>query len=227
MDFTELVRHDYADRAWIVCAEVAAGATSLIAYLLDNGVEKVMLISGTRGIGDVPEVPTVELGTSGNTIMGGIREFERIVLDLPDAALATIDEFDPSSEALVLFAGFGTPTHIAGRPVFAPRRPEWLALENKITAPHLWSRAGIVSAPHRIVDANALALHDATRHWTRAWGQCGWPTTRRDGTAAASTSGESKHRPMWNRPLCSWRPTQVRCGSCRSSTASLARFTAS
>ena len=161
MDFRNLVKGDYAGRPWIVCAEVSAGATGLVKGLHHYGVSKVMLLTGTRGIGEVPDVPTVELGTTGRSIMGGIRAYERAVLDLPDHAIDAIEDFDPDHQAQVLFAGFGTPTQLAGRTVFAPRRPEWLELENKITAVDLWARAGIASAPYLIVSATISDLRDA------------------------------------------------------------------
>ena len=161
MDFEALVRDDYADKRWILCAEVAAAATNLVTFLGDNGAGDLFLLCGGRGVGDIPDIPTYTLGTSGDTIMSGIRAFESAVVHLPDEALAALDQFDPGSDAHVLFAGFESHTEIAGRPVFAPRRPDWHAIEDKIGVLDIWREANIAVAPHQVVDASHANLADA------------------------------------------------------------------
>lgn len=161
MDFEALVRGDYVGKRWVLCTEVAAAAPSMVAFLRDNEAADLFLLCGGRGVGEVPDVPTHELGSRGDTIMSGIRAFESAVVDLPEPAQAAVDEFDPDDEAEVLFAGFGTATEIAGRPVFAPRPPEWLDLEDKIAVLEVWDRAGIPTAPHRVVTPNHKDLMTA------------------------------------------------------------------
>lgn len=163
MDFSGLVRNDYSGHRWIIVTEVAAGAQGAVDFLERSGAAELFLLSGNRGVGDIPDIPAFDLATSGPTIMGGIRAFESGVLDLPKEALSALDEFDPERTAKVLFAGFGTPTSIAGRPVFAPRPPEWLALEDKIAVLGIWDEAGIAIAPARVVPPSLDQLTTAHR----------------------------------------------------------------
>lgn len=160
MDFEKLVAGDYAGRRWIIVAEVAAAVPAFVDFLQKCGADDLFLVSGNRGVGDVPDIPTIDLEATGETIMGGIRAFEAAVLDLPDAARASIDAFDPDGTAGILFAGFGTAATIAGRPVFAPRRVEWLAIEDKIAVLDIWRESGIPTAPALVV---AASLEDLTR----------------------------------------------------------------
>lgn len=170
MDFEALVRDDYADKRWIIVAEVAAGTPRLVEFLRRSGAGDLFLLAGSLGVGDVPDIPRYDLGTSGSTVMDGIRAFESAVLDLPDAAMAALDEFDPERTAAVLFAGFGTTAEIGGRPVFAPRRQEWLALEDKLAVLDIWREAGIATAPVRVVAPNLQDLSTAHQELDRGAG---------------------------------------------------------
>lgn len=163
MDFEALVADDYAGKRWIIVAEVAAAVPRLVDFVQTHGAGDMFLLVGNRGVGEVPDLPTFDLRIGGRSIMDGIRAFERLVLDLPDAALAALDEFDPERNASVLFAGFGTAAEIGGRRVFAPRRPEWLALEDKLAVLDLWTEAGIDTAPVRVVAPNLEELSTAHR----------------------------------------------------------------
>lgn len=59
----------------------------------------------------------------GVTLMEGIRNWQRVLDELPDDVLARIDAFDPAHRAWVVAALFHTGGPVAGRPVLGARPP--------------------------------------------------------------------------------------------------------
>lgn len=161
MDYQRLAGSDYLGRRWLIVAEVAAGSGQLVEFMRSNGATDFMLLAGTEGVGDQPDIPILLLDTHGDSIMQGIRAFERAVLDLPSDVRDAIDRFDPRGEAGVIFAGFGANDRIAGRPVYGAKRPEWLALEDKIAILDLWKKARIPTAESQVVKADLDMLTEA------------------------------------------------------------------
>jgi hypothetical protein len=80
--------------------------------------------------------------------------------ELPTEAVEFIDDVDPS---IVIGSFLNEQPTLAGRAVLAHRRPEWLALEDKIVIDAFWDRAGIERVPTVIVDASDATRLDATR----------------------------------------------------------------
>lgn len=139
-------------RSFIVAVDAAAAATGLVGILFDWGAERVMVVAGARGAGPLDERAELTLLESGGTtIMEGIREFFGALADPDDRLLAILHAFDPERRAAVIAAPFAPLVSLAGRPVLGARRPEWVALEDKMVADSLWEAAGVARAPSMIV----------------------------------------------------------------------------
>ncbi len=166
MEIEELaaaIAERYAGRRWIVPADVAAGATALVAYLRECGVDAVMVVAGTEGIGELPAADvTFVTASRGDTMMTAIRAFLTAVEDPSDELRAAVDAFDPSGAAMVLGGGFSRRDRLLGRPVYGARLAAWGALEDKTIIDELWDAAGVPRAPSRVVPvAEAAAVAPA------------------------------------------------------------------
>ena len=105
-------------RKWILAVDVAAGTTGLIEALTAWGVADIMVVAATEGVGPLPQdVPIHYTRTSGDTLMGGLRNYlDSIAAPSPELRVA-LDAFDPAGEAYVITPPFGTVTDVAGRVV--------------------------------------------------------------------------------------------------------------
>jgi hypothetical protein len=125
------------------------------------GAPRPLLLAGSEGTGPQPDptlCETVIIGTSSDTMLGGIRAFHAALRDLPQEVIARIDEWDPGREAVVMATFLDTATSVAGRPAWGARPERWLALEDKMTIDALWDAAGVAREPMEIVPAEAGAL---------------------------------------------------------------------
>ena len=146
-------------RKWILTPDVAAAATPLVATLAEHGAASIMVVAGSEGVGDLPEVDRIHYTrTSGEGIMDSFRAFHASIEEPSDSLLSAVDAFDPTHEAKVLGAGFSRRDHLAGRPVYDGRLPQWRAFEDKLIVDALWDDAGIERAASAIV-----AVADAER----------------------------------------------------------------
>lgn len=174
----------YGGHRYLLTVDVLVGTTGLIADLRRFGAEDIFVVSGTRGIGPVPEdTPSVLLGTQGTSMMDGIRRFERALGDLdlgPRAAVAAIGAFDPHGEARVVGALFTSLSSVAGRAVYGARDTRWQALEDKTVVDALWDAAGVPRAPSRVVAAEPAALWAASNDLDRGAGVV-WAADNRRG----------------------------------------------
>lgn len=151
----EQTRAFHRDKRWIVAVDVAAGATQLVERLYDEGAAGVMVVAGTRGVGDIPIGADIHYtGSTGTTVMDGIRSFLATIERPSEGLLAAVDLFDPTGEAMVLGDGFSREHILCGRPVYGARQRRWRALEDKMVADAIWERAGVANARHEIVDVS-------------------------------------------------------------------------
>lgn len=148
----------YRARPVIVTVEAATGASQLVQTLFDWGAAKVLVLAAAKGAGSIDERAELHfVEATGTSIMEGIREF-LARLERPDAELLdAIDRFDPEHRAIVITPPFATLTELAGRPVAGARRPEWVALEDKMIVDELWDAAGVTRAPSQIVEVAGAA----------------------------------------------------------------------
>ncbi len=165
-DYTKLLDPLYAGRKWIITADTAAGATGLAQRIIDAGADAVMVMAGNEGTGpqppdDVGVFVVGTTGTTGTTMMGGIRAFADAIT-APSAELcAAVDSFDPTTEATVLSSYLIPTAEVCGRSVYGAVRSEWKALEDKLIIDELWDRAGVERAPFVIVDpTHEEAVHE-------------------------------------------------------------------
>ncbi len=156
-----LIRPVFTGRRWLLVRDLLVAATSDAELLHFYAAEKSFAIAGSEGTGNPPDpelVDWVVLGTGGDTIMQGFRNFRAALDDLPAAVVERIDAWDPDGSALAVGGFVRSDMLVAGRREFGGRWPEWEALEDKITIDSLWDAAGVVRAPSEIVAAERSAL---------------------------------------------------------------------
>jgi len=168
----------------IITGGPVAGFTELARAIRDLGAGSVFVLgSAGRGSGALPRPHDAEwlaLDVSAPTMSGGIRAGQRLLGDLPLHAREAIDRFDPNGEALVLAGNFNELPAVADRPCLGYRRPEWVALEDKLLADQLWDRAGIHRVSSQIVPADRDALVGAAKKQDCGDGTV-WVADARDG----------------------------------------------
>jgi len=172
-DYKALFNAKLAAHKWIVCSDVAVVFTPLIQVFTEVGAPRPLLLAGTEGTGELPDpqlADLVILGTGGDTMLGGIREFHAALRDLPSKALARIEAWDPAGEALVLQTFLDTRYPVAGRRPWGGRPEAWLALEDKMVVDDLWDAAGVSRAPAEIVAATTIDLIAASKRVDRGAG---------------------------------------------------------
>ncbi len=205
-DLAERLASVYADRRWIIAIDAAAAVGGFVARLREWGAERVMVVAGAEGVGDLPDCPIEYVRVrGGESLMGRIRAMQDTFAHPPAEVRAAVDRFDPDTSARVITTPFSTAATLLGRPVYGARRPEWVALEDKTTADELWDAAGVPRAPSRVVpvaDASEVAVElagplgtvwvaDNTEGWHGGAGYTRWIV---DGSAAAkATAWFSRH----------------------------------
>lgn len=161
--YTDLFDPLYAGRKWIIIADAAAGTGVVADRLLEAGAEGVLVVAGTPGTGPQPPfyVDVFIAGTTGTTMMEGIRSFARTITDPPSVLCDAIEAFDPEGEAGVLSSYLIPADVVCGRPVYGGTRPEWKALEDKLLIEDVWDRADIAHAEAVIVESGRASAIDA------------------------------------------------------------------
>ena len=161
-----------------------AGLVGLAGWVRRLGAARVLVLgSEGRGAGTLPTADEAEwlaLEVSASTMLDGVRAGQRALADLPSPALEAIERFDPGREALVVATFLNELPAVAGRPCLGHRRPEWLALEDKVVADGLWDRAGVERAPSVVVPAEEAALVGAAATLDQGLGTV-WAADARDG----------------------------------------------
>jgi hypothetical protein len=146
--YRDLVRPLVEGRKFILGGAVLAAFPSGVAQLRSLGAERPFIIASGLGTGPGPDPADAEWAVTDVTASNVIEEIRRagaLLGDPPPAVLEAIDRWDPKHEAVMLGHAFYTGTHVAGRPVWGSRRPEWEALEDKVRSNSVWEAAGI---PH-------------------------------------------------------------------------------
>lgn len=140
----------YGHGDWILVGEVAVGFGEVASLLRSWGADRVLVVAGSRGVGDIPDDLEVHYTEArGTSIMDGIRSFDRSLVT--SETVDVVDRFDPTRSARVLAPIFGAESAFEGREMYGSRRPEWRALEDKMTIDAVFESAGVVVAPYAIV----------------------------------------------------------------------------
>ena len=150
--WSEPLRSLVGGRRVVVAGATAAAWTEHVPVLRAAGASDVMIVANSRGAGPPPDATTVVVeAPSGLSTMEQIRADERFLADPPVPVTAALDEFDPDGDALVLGSFLNTSPHLAGRRFVSYRRPEWVALEDKVVVDEFWDRAGVPRQPAAVV----------------------------------------------------------------------------
>ncbi|MDH3247835.1 MAG: ATP-grasp domain-containing protein [Acidimicrobiia bacterium] len=170
MDFDrieERLASIYGGTPWIVVADAAAAATPNVDRLREWGVDRILVLAAVEGVGPQPDAVVRLTRSQGETIMAGFRAFARSLTT--DCVSHAIADFDRSGEARILAPPFGAEAAFGDRRPYGQRRPEWLALEDKMVIDHHFEAAGVTTAPHAIVaveDAPSAARALGSNHGT-------------------------------------------------------------
>jgi hypothetical protein len=156
------MRAVFGGRRVVLAGGVAAMWTEHLDLLRTMGATDVLVVATEgRGAGPQPDVRTVIVEPpAGTGFMERIHAGNATLADPPDEVLAALEAFDPSGTALVVGSFLNVVPALAGRPFLAHRRPEWLALEDKVVIDDFWDRAGIRRLPSIVVpvaEASATA----------------------------------------------------------------------
>ncbi len=156
----EPMRRVFGGRDVVLAGAMAASWTEHIELLRAVGVADMLVVATEgRGAGPAPDVQTVIVEPPpGLSEMEQIHFGDHTLADPPAAVVAALDRFDPDRQALVVGTFLATVAELAGRPLVAHRRPEWVALEDKVVVDAFWDRAGIERQRSSIVE-----LADAQR----------------------------------------------------------------
>jgi hypothetical protein len=178
----EPMRRVFAGRAVVLAGAMGSSWTEHIELLRSVGVDKLLVIATEgRGAGPLPDVPTVIVEpASGLSQMERIHAADRTLHEPTSDMVAAIEAFDPAGKAVVVATFLSTATQLVGRPIMSFRRPEWLALEDKVVVDAFWDRADVERQPSRVV-----ALGNAARAAT--------DVDRGDGTVWAADAREGFH----------------------------------
>ncbi|MGI9644405.1 MAG: hypothetical protein ACR2O6_03755 [Ilumatobacteraceae bacterium] len=143
------LREVVGDRDVVIAGAVPAAWNEHADQLRAAGARSLLVVATEgRGAGTGPDVPTVVVeAPEGMGTMERLRFGLRGLESPPPEVVAALDEFDPSGEAVVVGAFLNTSPDLAGRPFLAHRRPEWVALEDKVVVDEFWDRAGVARLP--------------------------------------------------------------------------------
>lgn len=169
----EPLRRVFAGRAVVLAGAMGSSWTEHIDVLRSVGVTRLLVVATEgRGAGPLPDVPTVIVEPRpGLSQMERIHVADRILHEPTSEMVAAIETFDPTGDALVVATFLSTAPHLVGRPTVSSRRPEWLALEDKVVVDAFWDRAGIARQPSRVVtlDEAGRAASDLDRGDGTVW----------------------------------------------------------
>ncbi len=176
----EPMRRAFEGRSVVLAGAMAASWPDYIDVLRSVGVGKLLVVATEgRGAGPQPDVPTIIVQPpDGLPEMERIHLADRTLADPTPEMIDAIERFDPHREALVVGTFLATASELAGRPFVAHRRPEWVALEDKVVVDAFWDRAGVERQPSIVVPRDEAA--DAARAIDRGDGTV-WAADARDG----------------------------------------------
>jgi hypothetical protein len=152
----DLLRPVVAGRRIILTGMPVGGAGDRVGLLRNLGAGHVYVIGDGMGTGPLPDCEWMSLDVSAPTMMEAIRAGQAALAALPADAMAALDRFDPHRHALVIGTFLNELPDVAGRPCLSWRKPEWVALEDKVVVDALWDAVGVERAPSRVVAVDDL-----------------------------------------------------------------------
>lgn len=108
---------------------------------------------GTGPLPDEADADWVTLDIKACDMVEEARGFERAIADLPIHVVDALDRFDPDGSAPTYVGAVQVATSGAGRPAYGARRPEWVALEDKVVIDRFFDEVGVPHPPSVVVRA--------------------------------------------------------------------------
>jgi len=157
------LRSVFGGRRVVLAGAKAAVWTEHLPVLRRAGVGELLVVANGWGAGELPDVRTVVVeAPPGLSIMEQIRADETFLADPPPEVVTAIAAFDPDGVALGLGTFLNTLPTFVGRPFVSYRRPEWVALEDKVVVDAFWDRAGIARQPSVVVPLDEASTASAS-----------------------------------------------------------------
>ena len=141
----EPMRRAFGGRRIVLAGAVAAAWTEHIELLRSVGAQHLLVVATEgRGAGRQPDVPMVIVDPpTGLSEMEQIHAADRTLHAPTPEMIDAVERFDPGGEALVIGTFLTTVSELCGRALVSNRRPEWVALEDKVVVDAFWDRAGV------------------------------------------------------------------------------------
>src|SRR6266496_110502 len=167
------LRRFYGGRKLILTGAPLAMLRGTSRMVRSLGAARPFLLAAGVGTGPLPSEEEGDrhvLQLTAPDIVSETRTIMSLLANLPAEALAALDRYDPDHEL----------RSIAGRRVYAPRRPSWRRLEDKTLIDELWDAHGIRRPPSEVVPATGEAMLAAARRMDRGLGTV-WSGDTREG----------------------------------------------
>lgn len=152
--YRDLTRYQFEGRKLILSGAPLAAFTSAIETFKDLGAADFFILASGVGSGDLPSPEDARwfvMDTASNSMIDSFRTMERILRDPPPEIVRELDSWDPDRRAVLHAGPFFYQDSIAGRAAYGWRRPEWLALEDKVIVDEIWDLAGVERARSKVV----------------------------------------------------------------------------
>jgi hypothetical protein len=162
--YRELTRYQFEGRKVILSGAPLAGFTSFVKTALELGATDLFLFASGVGTGELPAADSADwlvLDTRAASMIESFRIMERLLRDPTQEMVERLNRWDPERRAVMLAGPFFYQDSMAGRLVYGWRRPEWLALEDKIIVDEIWDSAGVARAPSVVTPVERRAIERA------------------------------------------------------------------
>ena len=154
--WSELVRPIVAGQKLVLTGNPVGATAATVRQLREYGAADVLVLGDGMGTGPLPDCQWIALENSAPSMMAAIRAGQAALADLPRQAQDALDRFDPHRAALVIGSFLNELTDVGGRRCLAWRKPEWVALEDKVVIDELWDAVGVTRVPSRVVSVDDL-----------------------------------------------------------------------